>query len=43
MVEYIDKAAFVREIEKSRLMAREPAARRILEIINGMTVFAGGG
>lgn len=43
MAEYIDKAALVNEIEKNRLMAREPAARRILEIIKGMTVFVGVG
>lgn len=43
MAEYIDKAALVSEIEKNKLMAREPAARRILEIIKGMTVFVGVG
>lgn len=43
MAEYIDKAALVSEVEKNKLMAREPAARRILEIIKGMTVFVGVG
>lgn len=43
MAEYIDKAALVSEVEKNKLMAREPAARRILEIIKGATVFVGVG
>ena len=43
MVEYIDKAALVSEIEKNKLMTREPAARRILELIRNMTVFVGVG
>lgn len=43
MAEYIDKAALVSEIEKNKLMAREPAARRILELIRNMTVFVGVG
>lgn len=43
MAEYIDKETLVNEIEKNKIMAREQAARRILEIIKNMTVFVGVG
>lgn len=40
-INYIDKTELLRKIDENKLMAREPAAKRIREIIQNMTVFAG--
>lgn len=39
MREFIDKTELLRKITENKLMAREPAAKRIVEIIHNLTVF----
>lgn len=39
MREFIDKTELLRKITENKLMAREPTAKRIVEIIHDLTVF----